>query len=118
MIRAKVCKDVVAKTCDRPVVTAADFDVANLPAPVNRRSDILAASLNPLNGFSQLHSNPAKQSLFRVNVQLRAEASADFGRDDAQFVFRNAYHERELRSKQMRNLRRRPDGEFLFARKV
>src|SRR5437868_7105702 len=105
MIRAEVCKDVVAKTCDRSIISAADFDVANLPAPVNRRLNVLAARLNPLHRLAQLHRNPAKQSLFRVNVQLRAEAAADFGRDDAKFVFGNAYHQRELCAKQMWNLR-------------
>src|SRR5947209_7226158 len=105
MIRAKVCEDVVAKTCDCSVVAAADLYVADLPASVNRRSHILAARLNPLHRFAELHRNPAQESFFAVNVQLRAEASADFRRDDAQLVFGNAYHERELRAKQMRNLR-------------
>src|SRR5205085_9193638 len=96
----------------------ADLDLADLIAPMNRRLHVLAPRLDPLAGLSRLHRNPTEQRLLRIDVQLRAEAAADLRRDDAQFVFRHADHERELRAQEVRNLRRRPDGEFLFARQI
>ena len=104
MIGAHVREDVVAKPCDRAVVVAADFDIADLPAPVNRRLNVFAASLYPLHRLAELHGNPSEQSFFGIDVELRAEAAADFGRDDSQFVFGNADHQSKLSAQQVRNL--------------
>ena len=118
MICAEVCEDVVAQPRHRSIIATSDFDITNLPAPVNRRLNILAARLNPLDWFAQLHRNPAEQCFFRIDVELRAEAAADFGRDDAQAVFGYADHQRDLRSHEVRYLRRRPQRQLLLARKI
>ena len=118
MISAEIRNDVVAQSGDCAIVLHADFDRADLCAAMNRGLHIFTARLDPLHRFAKLDRNPTEQSLFRINIQLRSEAAADFRRDDSQLVFGDADHQSELGSQQMRNLRRRPNGKFFFAGKV
>src|SRR5574338_232454 len=118
MIRAEIREDAVTQSEQRAVVFERDFDIADLTATMNRRLNIFATRFDPLHGFPELHRDPAEQCFFRVHVQLRSETAADFWRDHAQLVFGNSEHERDLRAHEMRNLCRRPECQFFFAREV
>src|SRR5437868_5948080 len=118
VVRAEVCDDVVAQARQSAVQLTADLYLADLAAPVNRRLHVLAPRLDPLGGPAQSHRNPSEQGLLGVDVQLRAEAAADFRRDDTELVFGDADHQRDLRTHEVRYLRRRPEGQLLLSRKV
>ena len=98
MIRAEIREDVVTQAGNGTVTLAAYFHGADLRSTMNRRLEVFATCFNPFRRFAELHRDPAEQSFFRINVQLRAKAASDFGRDDAQLIFGNADHQSELRS--------------------
>ena len=81
MIGAQIGDHVVAQSGDRAVVLDADFDCADLGAAVNRRLHIFAPRLNPLHRFAELHRDPSEQGFFRIDIQLRSKAAADFRGD-------------------------------------
>ncbi len=73
--------------------------------------EALGAVGDPFHRHAGLLGGPQADDLFRVDVDLRAEAAADIRRDDAQLVFRRdivegAHHQ----PRDMRVLRRRPAG--------
>src|SRR5437867_5084891 len=105
MIRAEVGEHVVTKASYSAIVLATDLYIANLPATVNRCLHVFTARLDPFNRLAELHGDPAQQRFFSVDIEFRAEAPAYFGGNHAQFVFGNADHQCELRTKQMWYLR-------------
>src|SRR5437667_10534106 len=106
MICTEVGNDVIPQAGERTVALASDFDCPDLGASMNCGLDVLATRLDPLHRFAELHRDPADQSLFRVNIQFRAKSTAYFRSNYAQLVFRNADHQSELGSQQVRDLRR------------
>ena len=73
--------------------------------------EALGAVGDPFHRHAGLLRGPQADDLFRIDVDLRAEAAADIGRDDAQLVFRRdivegAHHQ----PREMRVLRGRPAG--------
>ena len=68
MISAEIGEHVIAKPRDRAVVSAPDFHSADLRAAMNRRLQVLAARLDPLDRLAELHRDPTEQSFFRINI--------------------------------------------------
>ena len=114
-IRSEIRNRVRLDSENRPVVLHRDLVIPDLVAAVNRRGGVLAARFDPFHRGVQLHRQVGAQRFFTIDVQLRAEAAAHFGRDDAQLVFGDADHCRQQRPEQMRNLRRRPQRQRAFA---
>src|SRR3546814_9694611 len=76
----------------------------------------LGAVRGPFNRLSQLAGGPETDRFFRIVENLRAEAAADIGGDDADLVFRQAEDEgAEQQPQHMRVLRRRVDGRRIQA---
>ena len=100
---------------DRAVAVGGELDVIDVPAPVSRRSEVLTAGFDPLDGFADAHGDEAHQGLFRVDVELASETAADLRRNDTQAVLRYAEHQRHQRADQVRNLCGGVDCERLVA---
>src|SRR6266403_1682966 len=105
MLSTKLGEDVVAQTGDGAVILTTDFHRANLGATMNRRLHVLTTRLDPFDRFAQLRRNPTEQGFFRINIEFRAEAAANFRRDYAELVFSQADHQRDLCAHEMWNLR-------------
>ena len=87
-------------------------------AAVRRRDERLRAIFRPLHRDAEALGDRRRDVLFAVDVDLRAEAAADFGRDGADLILAEAGHRRDERPQDVRVLRRRPDGHRLLARLV
>src|SRR5579875_1674888 len=74
------------QTGDAPLFRCGDFDVVNLPAPVNGDSEILIAFLDPFDRASQLHGGEGGNHLFGIEVELGSEAAAHFWYDYAHLM--------------------------------
>ena len=78
----------------------------------------LGAILDPLDRHAELLRDDRGDVLLAVDVDLGAEAAADFGRDGAHLVLAQAVHRRDHRPQDVRVLRRRPDRHRALARLV
>src|SRR5215203_3587141 len=105
MVSPEIRKNAVTQTCERSIIFERYFDGADLSASMNSGLNIFASGFDPLNGFVQLHRYPSQQRFFAVDVQFGSETASDFRRDHTQFVFRNADHDCDLSSHQVRYLR-------------
>ena len=72
----------------------------------------LAARLRPLHGAAEPARDRERERLLGVDVQLRAEAAADVGRDHAQLRLGDAGDAAERDAGDVRHLRRRPEREL------
>ena len=79
MISAEIREHVVTQARDCAVILTANFHGADLRSTMNRRLKVFATCFNPFRRFAKLHRDPTEQSFFRVNIQLRTKAAADFG---------------------------------------
>ena len=59
---------------------------------MNRGRSVFAARLDPFNRLAQPHREMGTECLLGVEIELRTESAADFGRDDADLVFGHADH--------------------------
>ena len=98
------------------VLARRDVDVAEDVAPVRGRDERFGSILDPLDRHAELLRHHRADVLLGVDVDLRAEAAADFRRDGADLVLAEAVHRRDHRLQDVRVLRRRPDGHRLLAR--
>ena len=83
MISAEIREDLVTQAGDCTVILAAYFHRTDLRSTMNRRLHVFASGLDPFHRFAKLHRDPTQQSFFRVNIQFRTKASADFGCNNA-----------------------------------
>ena len=118
VIRAQVRDDFHADSEDGAVFFYGHFHVVNLVAAMNGGLKILAARFNPLHRRAQTHGGVAHQRFFRIYIQFATKSSADFRSDDAHGMLGDRQHRRNLRAKEVRNLRRGPQGELFFSRQV
>ena len=98
------------------VLARGHVDVADDVAPVRRRDERLRSILDPLDRQAQLLRDHRADVFLGVNVDLRAEAAADFRSDGADLMLAEAVHRRDHRLEDVRVLRRRPDGHRVLAR--
>ena len=77
------------------------------------RHHVFAPRLCPLHRPAKLASELRDDDLLAVALKLAAEAAADIRSDHAQVVLRNARHQGEEHSKDVRDLRRCPDGDLV-----
>ncbi len=105
---------------DLALAGAADLEVRDVVAAVNRRAVALAARLDPLDRppadqFAREHD----EGHVGVAEDLRTEGAADVRADAADLVLRDAGHEgREKQPLDVRGLARHPDRVFVGARVV
>ena len=92
MIGAQILNQLQLHAEHGAVLLRGDLVVVHVAAAVNGAEEVLAPRFDPLHRLADLHGDEAHQRLFGVDVQLAAEAAADFGRDHAQPVFRQAQH--------------------------
>ena len=71
---------------------------------MNGRRGVLPARFDPFHRRAQALSEMGAKGLFSVEIELRTEGAADFGRDDANLVLRHANHSGQQRAHEMRNL--------------
>jgi hypothetical protein len=116
VVGAEVDEELGPHRGDRAVLLDRCLDVLDLTAAVRRRREVLASGLRPLDRFAELHRDPGNQDLLAIDVELRAEAAADLGRDHAHAALGQLQHLGELRAEQMRDLRARPDRQLLRGR--
>ena len=69
------------------VALGGELVIIHVAAAVNGAQEILAARFDPLHRLADLHGDEAHQRFFGVDVELAAEAAADFRRDHAQAIF-------------------------------
>ena len=69
---------------DLPLRRRRELDLLDLVAAVDRREVALAARLRPLHRAAEPPRDRERERLLGIDVQLRAEAAADVGRDHAQ----------------------------------
>ena len=79
---------------DRAVALGAELDVVDLVAAVVGRGHVLRARLDPLHRPPSLRERPQTSDLLAVDLQLRAEAAADVGRDHADLVLAHPEQDR------------------------
>ena len=83
------------------VALRGEVDVADDVAPVGRRDEGLGAVLDPLDRNAEPLRDGGGDVLLAVDVDLRAEAAADFRRDGADLVLAQAVHRRDHRLRRM-----------------
>ena len=91
-----------------------DLVIADLIAAMNGCGRILATALDPFDRRIQPHRQVANQCFLGVEVELGAEPTPNFGRDDAQFVFRHTDHAGQKRADEVGDLRRSPERDCSF----
>src|SRR5688572_1630774 len=101
MICAQVLDKLELEAEHRAVVLGSEFEVIHVTAAVNCTEKVLAARFDPLNRLADAHRDEAHQRFFRVDVELRSEAAADLGRDDAQQIFPHSENSRHQSAQQM-----------------
>ena len=84
-----------------------------LVAPLDRRDEIFAAGGDPLDRLAQFEREIAGDDIFAVNRSLAAEAAADVGRDQMNFVLGKAEGVGDLGAGAMGPLRGEPHGQAL-----
>ena len=99
---------------DRAVVFQRELDIVDLIAPVNRSGDILAAAFDPFHRTACFFGQVTDKSVLGIHIDFGTEPPTYFGCDHARPVFRNVQHNGKLRSQKMRDLRGRPDDEFVI----
>ena len=90
-----------------------ELDLLPDVAPVDRGEVALAALLRPLDGPAEAPRKREDEHLLGVDVQLRAEAAADVGRDDADLRLGDAEHDGGEDAQDVRHLRRRPERQLV-----
>ena len=101
---------------DLALLGRGQLDVVDHAAPVDGGHVVLRALLDPLHRPADLAAERQRQRLLRVDVQLRAEAAADVGRDDPQLRLGDAGHAGERHLRDVRDLRGRPQRELALGR--
>ena len=107
VVGAHVGEDLRVQGGDRAVALRAHPHVVDLVAPVRGHLHVLRARRGPAHRPLEPARQVRDERLLAVDVQLRAEAAADVGRDHAEVVLRDAEHAGELEPHEVRDLRRR-----------
>ena len=118
MVGAKVGNHAASQAHDQAVRPGVNLEFVNLIAAVNGRLQVFAPPFDPFHGPAEFLGGEASHALLAVNVQLAPKSSAHFGRDDAASGLIGPGHHREVGLQQMRDLRRGPDREGVFTRRV
>ena len=79
---------------------------------MDRRHVVLRTRLDPLHRTVELAAQRERERLLGVDVELRSEAAAHVRRDDPQLVLRDPGRDREADPRDVRDLRRRGEGEL------
>ena len=93
---------------DLPVLGRRELDLLQDVAPVDGRHVGLGALLRPLDRKPEPPCEHEAQGLLRVDVELRAEPTADVGGDDPELGLRDPRRSGEGHPRDVRDLRRRP----------
>ncbi len=112
LVGAKVSEDLGVPRGERAVALGADLHVVDLVAPVVGDHHPLRARLDPLHRAPQLDRRPRAADLLGVDVELRAEATADLGRDHANSVLGDAEQDRQEQPQEVRDLGGAPHGQL------
>ena len=105
VVRAQILNQLQLEAEHGAVALGGELEIIHVAAAVNGAEEILAARFDPLHRLADAHGDEAHQRLFGVDVELGAEAAADFGRDHAQQVLAHAENPRHQRAQQVRDLR-------------
>ena len=97
---------------DLPLRGRRQFDLLVLVAAVDRRDVSLAPRLGPLHRPPEPARDRERERLLGVDVELRAVAAADVGRDHAQLRLGDAGDAAQRHACDVRHLRRRPEREL------
>ena len=101
---------------DLAVIAERHLGVGDMVAAMRVGQERLGAVAGPFHRAADLLRGPQADDLFGIDENLRAEAAADVGRDDAQLVLgRHADEGRDDEPRHMRILRGVPEREILRA---
>ena len=106
-VRAHRGRDPGAAVRDRAVLLRSERVLGDEVPAVDRRDVVLRALLDPFHGSAEAAAEGEREELLGVDVELRAEAAADVGRDDADLRFVEAERRRDEHAQDVRDLRRR-----------
>ena len=95
-----------------PSFVAAKRQLVDDVAAVDRRDVVLRTLLRPLHRAAEPLRERDRERLLRVDVQLRAEAAADVGGDDADLRLGDSEDELQREAQDVRHLRRRPERDL------
>ena len=112
-IGAEVGDDFDFQAENLAVFSERHFGGHRLVAPLDRRHEIFAAGGDPFDRLAQLEREIAGDDIFAVDRPLAAEAAADIGRDEMNFVFGKAEGVGDLGAGAMGALSREPTVRFL-----
>ena len=115
-VRAHRRGELDAHAGDPALLGRGELDLLDHVAAVDRRVEALGALLDPLDRAAEPPGEQQRERLLGVDVQLRAEAAADVGRDHAQLRLGHPEHAGERHAEDVRHLRRRPERQL--ARRV
>ncbi len=94
---------------DRAVLLDAHSRVGDLVAALVGDRHVLAPRLDPLDRALELARAPGREDLLAVDLQLRAEAAPDLGRDHAHALLAHPEQDREEQAHEVRYLGRAPE---------
>ena len=94
VVSAEILNDFELQAEDGAVAFGGDFVVIDVAAAVDGGQEVFAAGFDPFDGLADLHGDEGHERFFGIDVELAAEAAADFGRDEAEAVFFEAQHAR------------------------
>ncbi len=107
-----------AHATEAPVVFERHFEVPVLVALLHRGEEVLAAVLDPLYRPFQLEGGRGERDLLGIHHELRAEAAADVGRDDADLVLVEHQQVHQEGAHLVSELRRIPQGQPILVEVV
>ena len=116
-VRAHRRRDPRAAVRDRAVLLRREGVLGDEVAAVDRGDVVLRALLDPLDRSVQPPGEREREELLGVDVELRAEAAADVGCDDAELRLVQAERRRREHPEDVRDLGRRVEREVTGRRR-